>query len=259
LRDSKPMSRRLRYEPQSEPRIRHSDCNPASSILQNLEAFIQFQNNQATVVPVRSTQVQARSNELIRSLQRITCLSLEIRDGYLRLKESQKLPLLYAGLISSYQVEMAIHADRRCSSTAKDLLLGAIQSSNTYLVGENQIATFGRVASNDSIELDFRDFAKIVYRDVPRESFDIGMVFLHELAHRHLKLKDPNKNEISRDHFVRGQAVMFINRIERELGLPERLHYAPVMVTYNRYNPCWAVYFGTLPHRIELDQRFGLK
>jgi hypothetical protein len=225
-----------------------------------IEAFIQIQNQLSTdVIPVQSTTTSSRSSQLLQSLERITCLQLEINNSYIRVKEAEKLPLLYASLTGPYQVETPIHSDRRCSSTGKDLLVSAIRSSNVYKVRENKQAAFGRVAAGDSIELDFSDFGDIVYRDVPREAFDIGMIFLHELAHRHLSLTDPRKDEIKKDSFVKGETVTFINRIENELGLPERRHYAPVKIRYIGEAPHWGVYYGHGSDRIEFDPRFGFK
>jgi hypothetical protein len=225
-----------------------------------IEAFIQIQNQLSTdVIPVHSTSVSSTSSQLLQSLERITCLRLEISNSYVRVKEAEKLPLLYASLTGPYQVETPIHSDRRCSSTAKELLLSAIRSSNVYKVRENKQAAFGRVAAGDSIELDFSDFGDIVYRDVPREAFDIGMIFLHELVHRHLSLTDPRKDEIKKDSFVKGETVSFVNRIERELGLPQRRHYAPMKIRYIGEAPRWGVYYGHGSDRIEFDPRFGFK
>jgi hypothetical protein len=224
-----------------------------------IEAFIQIQNQLSTdIVQVHSKTTSSRSSELLQSLERITCLQLEVRDGYLRIKEAEKLPLLYASLTGQYQVEVPANSDRRCSSTGKELLLSAIRSSNVYKVRANKQAALGRVANGDSIELDFSDFGEIVYRDVPREAFDIGMIFLHELAHRHLKLTDPGRDEIKKNSFVKGETVSYINRIERELGLPQRQHYAPVKIRYIRETR-WGVYYGNGTDRIEFDPRFGLK
>lgn len=226
----------------------------------NIEAFIQIQNQLSTnVIPVHSNVVSSRSSQLLQSLERITCLQLEITNSYIKVKEPERLPLLYASLTGPYQVESAIHPDQRCSSTAKELLLSALRSSNVYKVRENKQAAFGRVADGDSIELDFTDFGEVVFKDVPRETFDIGMIFLHELAHRHLMLTDPKKDEIKKDNFVKGETVSFINRIESELGLPERRHYAPVKIRYIGQAPHWGVYYGKGTDRIELDPRFGFK
>jgi hypothetical protein len=230
------------------------------SARENIEAFIQIQNQlSATVIPVQSTTVPSRSSQLLQSLERITCLKLEIINSYIRVKEAEKLPLLYASLTGPYQVESSTHPDRRCSSTAKELLLSALRSSNVYKVRENKQAAFGRVADGDSIELDFTDFGEIIFKDVPREAFDIGMIFLHELAHRHLMLTDPKRDEIKKDNFVKGETVSFVNRIERELGFPERRHYAPVKIRYIGQSPHWGVYYGLGTDRIELDPRFGFK
>jgi hypothetical protein len=225
-----------------------------------IEAFIQIQNQLSTnVTPVQSTLVSSRSSQLLQSLERITCLQLEITNSYIRVKEAEKLPLLYASLAGPYQVEATINTDRRCSSTAKELLLSALRSSNVYKVRENKLAAFGRVAAGDSIELDFSDFGEIIYKDVPREAFDIGMIFLHELAHRHLLLADPKRDEIKKDKFIKGETVSFINRIENELGLPQRRHYAPVKIRYSGEAPHWGVYYGQGADRIEFDPRFGFK
>ena len=226
----------------------------------NIEAFIQIQNQLSSdLIPVQSTTASSRTSQLLQSLERITCLQLEITNSYIRVKEPEKLPLLYASLTGRYQVESAVHSDRQCSSTAKELLLSALRSSNVYKVRENKQAAFGRVAAGDSIELDFSDFGEIIYKDVPREAFDIGMIFLHELAHRHLMLTDPKKDEIKKDSFVKGETVSFVNRIEHELGLPERRHYAPVKIRYTGESPHWGVYYGHGADRIEFDPRFGFK
>ena len=81
----------------------------------------------------------------------------------------------------------------------------------------------------------------------PRESFDAGMIFLHELVHRHLKMKDPTAEEVKRNRHVKGPTVEYVNRIERELGVPERLHYAPMKIRYVREDPKWGIYFGNKP------------
>ena len=111
-----------------------------------LEGFIYFETtetNNTGVVAVASTQ--SRSSELIQSLERITCLSLEVKNHYLRLYEPPRS--LYASLASVYRLERAIPADRRCSSTGKELLLSALRNSSVYKVRENRNADLGRVTS----------------------------------------------------------------------------------------------------------------
>ncbi|HSE42404.1 MAG TPA: hypothetical protein VLH08_16685, partial [Acidobacteriota bacterium] len=166
---------------------------------------------------------------------------------------------LYASLTAVYRLDHAVPADRRCSSTAKDMLLSAMRDTSVYKVRENRGAALGRVSLNDYIELDFTDLRQIVYRDLPREAFDIGMIFLHELAHRHLKLKDPSKEEIKNYSLVKGDTVSLINMIERELKLPQRRHYAPVQIRRMTGEIKWGIYYGNGTDRVELNPNFGLK
>jgi hypothetical protein len=227
---------------------------------ESLEAFIYFENTQSdhrNPGVIQASTSQALSSQLIESLERITCLSLDVRDHYLRLYEPPRS--LYASMNAIYRLDYAIPADRHCSSTAKDLLLSAIRDTSVYKVRENRGAALGRVSLNDYIELDFTDLKQIVYRDLPHEVFDIGMIFLHELAHRHLKLKDPSKEEIKNDSLVKGDTVSFINNIERELKLPQRRHYAPVKIRRINGETKWGIYYGNGTDRVELNPNFGLK
>ena len=226
----------------------------------NAHAFIQFENfNPAGVTRVVYPQQPSKHMPaLVESLERITGLDLEIHDRYLRVRESEPLPLLYAGS-GMREVVPSGYADRHYSPTARKLLLGAIRSANVYKVEENSGAALGRVDSNQVIELDFGDLNRIVYRDLPRETFDAGMIFLHELVHRHLRLKDPGREEILKDSAIKGPTVEYLNRIERELGLPERRHYAPIKIRYARDEPMWGIYFGNETDRVEFDARFVLK
>jgi hypothetical protein len=223
-----------------------------------LEGFIYFdttETNKTSIVAVANTQ--SRSSELIQSLERITCLDLEVRKHYLRLYEPTRS--LYASLASVYRLDRAIPADRRCSATAKQLLLSAMRDSSVYKVRENRNADLGRVTSTDYIELDFSDLGEIVFRDLPREAFDSGMIFLHELAHRHLNLKDPNKEAIKNYSLVKGDTISFINMIEKELNLPQRRHYAPVKIRHVNGDIRWGIYYGNGSDRVELNPKFGLK
>jgi hypothetical protein len=48
---------------------------------------------------------------------------------------------------------------------------------------------------------------------------------------------------------VQGQTVEFINQIQRELGLPERLHYFPKKLT--GHDNVYCIYFGNA-ERVEM-------
>lgn len=217
-------------------------------------------------IPERSSVFRAESPpkpsanilKLVSQLEEITGLQLQIHNQYLRVKEPERLPLLYAGS-GMRDVFKPVQPGRRWSSTARQLLLGAIRSISVYHVREDRAAALGRVDPEQTIELDFADFSGIVYRDVPRETFDAGMIFLHELTHCYLKLKDPTAEEVKRNRHVKGETVEFINRIERELGVPERQHYAPMKIRFVRQDPKWGIYFGNKPDRIEFDTRFVVR
>jgi hypothetical protein len=71
------------------------------------------------------------------------------------------------------------------------------------------------------VEIDFSDFAQLRGPKEVVAAFDLGFVVLHELGHCALNLRDA---ENSPDEV--GECESYINRIRRELGLPERQHYA---------------------------------
>jgi hypothetical protein len=123
------------------------------------------------------------------------------------------------------------------SATARELLLAAIdgkksinlQSHNrslevifarvreavkfTYWRSEAQIAAA-------TIEIDFADFNHLRGPRKAREAFDPGFVILHELSHAALELRDPSAVNAA------GDCESYVNRIRRELGMPERRQYA---------------------------------
>src|SRR5262245_3226095 len=73
------------------------------------------------------------------------------------------------------------------------------------------------------IQLDFSDFAELRGEREVLMAFDIGFAILHELAHGALGLKD----EIARRRL--GDCDEHINLMRRELRLPERRHYSPII------------------------------
>lgn len=169
---------------------------------------------------------------LIRDLERITGLELCVQRGYIR-----------AGSPAN---------NSKGSKTARNLFLDALQSTNVYKIRVDRDANLGRVFKGDLIELDFMDQKYLRFRGVPPEVFNTSMIFFHELIHRHLALPDPDFIEIVKNRNVKGKTVEFMNRIERELNLPERGHYFP------RKNPVpgssgFCIFFGNNGKRIEID------
>ncbi|HSE42314.1 MAG TPA: hypothetical protein VLH08_16230 [Acidobacteriota bacterium] len=180
-------------------------------------------------------QTEADISRLMSDLQRITGLMLHVEKGYVRV-----------------QPDSLKDQNTPSSETARVLFLDALRSTNVYKIRIDRGANLGRVLKGDLIELDFLDQKYLRFRGVPPEVFNTSMIFFHELVHRHLALPDPTIDEIRLNRNARGKTVEYMNRIERELHLPERLHYFP------RKNPVpgsngFCIYFGTEGKRIEID------
>ena len=65
-------------------------------------------------------------------------------------------------------------------------------------------------------------------------------------------LVDPGFEQAKLDPDVKGATVEFINRIQKELGLPERLHYFPKKLPGRDDVLC--IYFGNT-QRVEIDAK----
>jgi hypothetical protein len=70
------------------------------------------------------------------------------------------------------------------------------------------------------LEIDFSDFSKLRGDKKVIAAFDVGFVIMHELGHAVLGLRDPG-TELEGP----GECEIYINRIRRELNLPERQNY----------------------------------
>ena len=71
-----------------------------------------------------------------------------------------------------------------------------------------------------SLEIDFSDFSRLRGAPQALAAFDLGFVILHELGHSAFGLRDP-----AGDPQGLGDCEEMINRIRRELNLPERQTY----------------------------------
>jgi hypothetical protein len=175
-----------------------------------------------------------QKTELLSDLHRATGLWLDIKENFLR-ELAPRIDLLTFGDSPNY------------SATAKCFLLGALRNETVYRVSAGQ-SKLGNAASR--IDLNFNQLKGVTYRDVPREAFGAGMILLHELAHIHRGLTDPNPLQKKENPDVKGATVEFINIIQRELGLPERLHYFAKKLPGR--DDVFCIYFGKL-QRVELD------
>lgn len=81
------------------------------------------------------------------------------------------------------------------------------------------LATGARIEVNP-IEIDFSDFAHLRGDKAVLAAFDVGFVVLHELAHAVLGLHD-----LTDEANGPGECEEYVNRIRRELDLPERQNY----------------------------------
>lgn len=77
------------------------------------------------------------------------------------------------------------------------------------------------------LQIDFTDFNWLRGNAETLTTFDIGLVVLHELAHGVWRLRDAQSREDEP-----GECESYINRIRRELNLPERVNYF-ARVTHN--------------------------
>jgi hypothetical protein len=123
------------------------------------------------------------------------------------------------------------------SAAARQLLSAALASPHAFdLEAHNRSSdvAFARLAAPIKYEsrrtgehldvyplqLDFGDFYQLRGDRAALKSFDLGLVILHELAHGVWQLQDARTPEEDP-----GECESYINRIRRELNLPERLHY----------------------------------
>ncbi len=124
------------------------------------------------------------------------------------------------------------------SEAARELLLAAIDGTKSIVLQSHNRSPkvmFGRASQgakytsvqsglkieSELIEIDFSDFKKLHGHRRAIEAFDPGFVILHELCHAALNLHDP-----SEEVHAAGDCETYVNRIRRELGIPERQQYA---------------------------------
>ena len=176
---------------------------------------------------------------LLHDLQKATGLTLIMKED--------KVCEVPGGL---RQVSFPFSLGQTSSATARYLLLGAMNSDEVYRVGSGRDVRLGR--SGSKIDLNFDQLKALNFRGVPRLAFGPGIIFLHELAHIHRGLIDPGLEQSKLDPEIKGQTVEFINIIQRELGLPERLHYFPKKLTGR--DDVYCIYFGEV-ERVEMSAR----
>ncbi len=123
------------------------------------------------------------------------------------------------------------------SATARELLIAAVDRASAIDLESHDLSSriaFAQLAKPlvfislatgaqinvYPIEIDFSDFSHLRGDKAVLAAFDVGFVVLHELAHAALGLHD-SLNEATGP----GECEEYINRIRRELDLPERQSY----------------------------------
>jgi len=151
---------------------------------------------------------------LLEDLERVTGLDLEWKDGVLAVAGD---PTKAAG----------------GSATARHDLLAAINAEETISVRGGRLGgaladTPGKASPATMppiIRMDFQRIFGIQYAGIPRLTFGVGMIFLHELQHALF-----GKSDDSDRKDPQGPTVRHMNSIRSELGLPLRAQYEAKVV-----------------------------
>jgi hypothetical protein len=121
------------------------------------------------------------------------------------------------------------------SETARQVLIATIEMKNTIeleVAQARSAVSFARITNlvsfqnrvtgqqidSCSIQVDFSDFTQLRGDRQAIAAFDLGLVVLHELGHAVLNLRDTYDGSP-------GDCEVMVNRIRRELNLPERQTY----------------------------------
>lgn len=201
--------------------------------------------------PEEDGQPQNFNQELLTSLSRVLGVKMEVSGGILR---PRPLQVFWRWNPFTLLIPDGLPRDEaNHSPTARRLLFDAMNSPMLYKLRESRRVHLGKVdRKNLLIQLNFKEFSEIVYQGIPREVFDCGMIFLHELIHLHAGLTDPSAKEALHNPYAKGKTVEYMNRIERELGYPERLHYYPKETSLHSFRR-YSIFFGNRGGRIDLD------
>jgi hypothetical protein len=158
-------------------------------------------------------------DKLLKSLREKTGL-LEMRfdeDGFLTLGDRSRIAggsgAARALIVATVDgVKLILLKNRRRSSEVAFARVFASAIHTDFL-------TKARIEAH-SLEMDFSDFNQLWGGREVIAAFDAGFAVLHELAHAVLALQDDKTSAQGL-----GDCEAYINRIRRELGLPERQSY----------------------------------
>ncbi len=138
-------------------------------------------------------------------------------DGFLNLGDRTKFSggSGTARALLTATVEASVALDLECHNYSSITAFARLARSVNY-----QSRATGASIDVYPIEIDFSDFNKLRGDKRVLAAFDIGFVILHELGHAVQGLLDTMGS-----HDDPGECEEYINRIRRELNLPERQNY----------------------------------
>jgi len=138
-------------------------------------------------------------------------------DGFLRIGDPKQTAggSQTARELLAAAVESEFAFDLECHSRSAGIAFGRLGPPVSY-----QSRATGLQIEVVPLDLDFVDFERLRGDKQVISSFDLGMVILHELGHGVLRLHDARSESEGL-----GECEAHMNRIRRELGLPERQNY----------------------------------
>jgi hypothetical protein len=120
-----------------------------------------------------------------------------------------------ARALFSAAVDSSIGIDLESHDHSSTVAFARLERATVY-----QSRATGKRIDVYPLEIDFSDFPKLRGDKRALAAFDVGFVIMHELGHAVLGLRDP-ANQLEGP----GECEIYINRIRRELNLPERQNY----------------------------------
>ncbi|MCP4549465.1 MAG: RHS repeat-associated core domain-containing protein, partial [bacterium] len=160
--------------------------------------------------------------QFLDALRRLTGLELSVVDGV---------------LVSKGQ-HMDENGNPLGSKTARRDILGAISSKRVlWAMGSsnNDAVSLAR-RRGAVIDLDFADFLQVDTGENNPFTFDVGIVFLHELSHW-AGTRDPSRYILEKTPHLMGPTVRHVNLIRAEMGYEERLQYKATFSEGRHYIP----------------------
>jgi RHS repeat-associated protein len=117
-----------------------------------------------------------------------------------------------------------------CSATARGLFLDVLGDQERTVHVFNMTGRFADSPTGSNlVYMNFKAIEQIQVMKGPKEMFDVGMIFFHEMLHAYKSMNDPPCVRAGRRDEAcvgqKGDVVKFMNDVERERGVPTRQRY----------------------------------